>query len=208
MDKCPTCQKYFPRKYRKKGIKKIYCSLDCKRKVFPIEIRKCKRCKKEIKIYNLGVSKKDPNYCSLSCSKRLTCQLCNKPIEQKYLTHQANSKNGCRRFCSRKCGNVANKALRAKKSYVARGFANAIINLGKLACEVCGFDKPVSLIVHHKDRDRNNNHPENLVTLCGNCHLAEHFDENGKNRTRYIQIAYFIVNHLKEIPDPNLFHKR
>ena len=34
-------------------------------------------------------------------------------------------------------------------------------------------DKDV-LIVHHKDRDRNNSDISNLEILCANCHMKEH----------------------------------
>lgn len=43
-------------------------------------------------------------------------------------------------------------------------------------CQRCGF-VPVDscqLDVHHRDRDHENNHPGNLVTLCANCHRLEH----------------------------------
>lgn len=38
-------------------------------------------------------------------------------------------------------------------------------------CEKCG--KPAEE-VHHKDRNKRNASPENLIRLCGPCHLAEH----------------------------------
>ena len=39
-------------------------------------------------------------------------------------------------------------------------------------CLICG--KTHNLQVHHKDENRNNNQPENLVTLCNSCHLRVH----------------------------------
>ena len=39
-------------------------------------------------------------------------------------------------------------------------------------CLICG--KEYGLNVHHKDENRNNNQPENLVTLCNSCHLRVH----------------------------------
>lgn len=41
-------------------------------------------------------------------------------------------------------------------------------------CEDCGFVATVSaqLDVHHVDEDRTNNDPQNLQTLCANCHRA------------------------------------
>ena len=43
-------------------------------------------------------------------------------------------------------------------------------------CERCGFDKEIaSIVIHHKDRDRSNNHISNLEVLCANCHAIEHW---------------------------------
>ena len=48
-------------------------------------------------------------------------------------------------------------------------------------CERCGSVSPNTrrLDVHHKDRDKMNNNPSNLETLCRSYHLKEHaFDKN------------------------------
>ena len=46
----------------------------------------------------------------------------------------------------------------------------------KPTCEACGFipDHPRQLEVHHMDEDRSNNAPDNLTTLCANCHALIH----------------------------------
>jgi DNA-binding transcriptional ArsR family regulator len=46
----------------------------------------------------------------------------------------------------------------------------------KEICESCGFipAHDVQLEIHHKDRNRSNNAPENLQTLCANCHALVH----------------------------------
>jgi hypothetical protein len=40
---------------------------------------------------------------------------------------------------------------------------------GKLQSELTGFHK--KLVVHHIDYDKSNLNPENLITLCRNCHV-------------------------------------
>ena len=42
----------------------------------------------------------------------------------------------------------------------------------KSVCEKCGSQN--FLCAHHKDRDRSNNVPENIETLCKSCHQKEH----------------------------------
>lgn len=43
-------------------------------------------------------------------------------------------------------------------------------------CQHCGYDRYESVIqVHHLDRDRENNSPENVVPLCPTCHAEAHY---------------------------------
>lgn len=43
-------------------------------------------------------------------------------------------------------------------------------------CNRCGYNRYKDvLVVHHKDRNRSNNTPDNLEILCPNCHEEEHF---------------------------------
>jgi len=39
-------------------------------------------------------------------------------------------------------------------------------------CYFCNTD--LSLVVHHKNKNREDNHPENLVVLCNECHRRLH----------------------------------
>ena len=43
------------------------------------------------------------------------------------------------------------------------------------ACGRCGFEgESCQMDVHHRDGDRTNNDPRNLMTLCANCHRLAH----------------------------------
>jgi hypothetical protein len=58
-------------------------------------------------------------------------------------------------------------------------------NLGyvkKKKCERCSSKK--QLCVHHKDRDRKNNKPDNLETICRLCHIEEHREEVAEAQRR------------------------
>jgi 5-methylcytosine-specific restriction endonuclease McrA len=78
-----------------------------------------------------------------------------------------------RKYCSRKCVNKAAKELWTPTSTTVR---KAMIRRNLLKkCERCGYDEhPEILGVHHKDRNRQNNHSSNLEVLCPNCHSLEH----------------------------------
>lgn len=43
-------------------------------------------------------------------------------------------------------------------------------------CEICGYHPffKRALQVHHRDEDKSNNSPENLMTVCSNCHAELH----------------------------------
>ena len=53
----------------------------------------------------------------------------------------------------------------------------------KTECEKCGGKSRLGL--HHKDRDRTNNSPENLQTLCPRCHTSTHWSEDKKAWRRH-----------------------
>ncbi len=65
---------------------------------------------------------------------------------------------------------------------------NQYVKYKKDACERCGKQdtymagsyrvKRKVLTVHHRDRDIENNVPENLETLCQKCHQKEHENDN------------------------------
>ena len=150
-----------------------------------------------IKYINAGGAK----YCSLSCACRAkpkkirepntTCAHCQKAFwvpAQRFKT----SKSGLH-FCCREHKDIAARIggieaiqpdhygtinsnhhdyrIKALRNYPA-------------VCMRCGFDKYV--VVHHKDRNRENNVLENLEILCPNCHAIEHWGTQGdESRTHY-----------------------
>lgn len=74
-----------------------------------------------------------------------------------------------RRHCSQSCANSRNEVGASAYHWRARKHRS-------LACETCGTSE--GLHVHHRDRDRTNNDPANLATLCGSCHLKLHWRED------------------------------
>lgn len=50
--------------------------------------------------------------------------------------------------------------------------------LKKDSCERCGFKGDLcQLDIHHINRKSRDNRPENVITLCANCHRLEHKGE-------------------------------
>jgi len=77
----------------------------------------------------------------------------------------------------------ADKIKKAPRSNKFAAVRKWFSRFGRMSeCENCGYKEiPGILIIHHKDRDRNNNKIPNLAVLCPDCHALEHLAENKKN---------------------------
>jgi hypothetical protein len=91
------------------------------------------------------------------------------------------------------CGNLTTrkqthngKAKYGNKCKTCAIRSRTFLNLKGSACHFCGFVavNPCQLDLHHKDRDRHNNDPSNLQTLCANCHRLQTWMENRKQYER------------------------
>lgn len=144
---------------------------------------KCIICHKAI--YRRPVEIKKNNgrvFCSnacygIACRKEFPCVVCGKPI-----LSGLNKKT-----CSRSCAN----RHRAGIKYKINRLRDKVISQERLkirllsqrgkSCERCGCGEYRILVMHHKDRNRENNSLENLELICPNCHAREHLSKN-RNR--------------------------
>lgn len=65
-----------------------------------------------------------------------------------------------------------------------RTFKEQIRARDKYKCQICGVPETElcrRLSVHHKDLDKQNIAPDNLISLCLNCHINLHWDIRRKN---------------------------
>jgi hypothetical protein len=115
-------------------------------------------------------------YCSvgcygISCRKENPCIVCGKLI-----LAGANKKT-----CSRACANKHRTGIQYKinqprdKVKSQRMLKVRLLDQRGKSCERCTYDKYKILVVHHKDRNRNNNDLTNLELICPNCHAEEHY---------------------------------
>jgi predicted HTH transcriptional regulator len=64
-------------------------------------------------------------------------------------------------------------------------------------CQRCGSNDEIE--VHHRDRNRSNNSPENLEVLCHECHMDEHHEERSERASLHETPAEeLVLDILKE----------
>lgn len=149
-------------------------------------------CGKMFEALAKEVKRGNAKYCSRSCSSRmlrgrqveyikLTCFTCGVEFE-KNPSRLVNSKHGVY-FCGRKCKDEGQRLENGITAIQPHHYGTGQANYRKIAsrhydqiCNRCGYaEYPEVLVVHHKDRNRDNNLPSNLEILCPTCHEVEHF---------------------------------
>lgn len=98
-----------------------------------------------------------PKYCEV-CGKILLRKRYNGRLED-FAAFQK------RKYCSLSCANTRSVVTEAGLRWRAE-------RLRKDCCEVCGAQS--RLHAHHIDGNIENNSPENIQTLCFDCHMALH----------------------------------
>lgn len=133
----------------------------------------CTVCKTDI--YRRPSQLSGSVFCSRHCyglsqRKEVLCIACGTPI-----LSGLNKKT-----CSRSCANKSRSGISythtslMDKALSQRRIKVALIKERGASCERCGYAIMEILQLHHKDRDRSNNTPQNLEILCPNCHFEEH----------------------------------
>lgn len=81
------------------------------------------------------------------------------------------------RYCHKGCVHRSSaRQLHEQGIFKNRKIAKVVILRTLTACQSCGWNiEPAVLEMHHKDRDRANNHISNLTVICPNCHALDHY---------------------------------
>lgn len=158
--------------------------------------RQCMNCNKNFAAPLKEIKRGNAKFCSISCSMKLRvrntpkpdpncrCHTCHKTFYRN-IKKQKLAKHGYQ-FCSRKCKEIAQTMNNphSLQEMMPPHYYNGVTSyrkkklrsVEKLQCERCLYDDiPEILVVHHLDRDRENNHLDNLILLCPTCHEADHF---------------------------------
>lgn len=154
-------------------------------------LRTCEQCESEFEARTVDVRRGFAKFCSIRCSadrrKQMPrkqnepnsiCAVCDTPFFRQQ-SKLSNAKHGIR-FCSRACKDRGQSLAGGVKAIMPShyGRANGMYTyrnyISTDRCNRCGFSDRRAIVVHHKDRNRRNNKPENLEALCCNCHSIEH----------------------------------
>ena len=146
----------------------------------------CKICSKEFyakpRHIKIGWGKHCSNQCkfkSQKVGKLVRCAICNKTI---YKTPKELKRSKSKKyFCNKSCFAVwKNKNILFGKNHPRwKDGANAYRAVMarsriKPVCNVCRKNDERVLVVHHIDKNRQNNSIKNLTWLCRNCHHLVH----------------------------------
>lgn len=125
-------------------------------------------------------------YCSKTCNyagqrsgSAVVCSICGKQTYRN-IAEQKRSKSG-KYFCGKSCQTIwRNSELFTRENHANwKGGESSYRQFmtrtrGAKLCAKCRIDDPRILAVHHRDKNRKNNRPTNLVWLCHNCHFLVH----------------------------------
>lgn len=186
---CEECWMPYGWKYHDNGHKPKYCK-SCQyvvagrtqKAIKPLVDVICAECRISFK------AKRDSKkYCSNKCSAefrrkhltvRLDCAFCGK-VFMRNTGDASKIKNKNKIFCGLECMFAA-KIKSAPGTNVFGSVRKWFSRFGRMKeCARCHYSaEPGILVLHHKDRNRENNALDNLEVLCPNCHTLEHFQEN------------------------------
>lgn len=159
----------------------------------------CQECNKEIFVRKTDIKRGYGKFCSKKCSCRFngkkrtaslvlntTCDYCGK-LFYRGPSKKNISKSGLQ-FCCRNCKDNAQKLGSGfdaiypphfgKHNPDYSSYRNKALKNYPNKCNRCGYSNNINvLVVHHKDRDRENSNILNLEILCRNCHYEEHIND-------------------------------
>ena len=151
--------------------------------------RICETCNLAFDADQKEVNRGNGRFCSLRCSARrqkastkvpnCKCANCGASFYRN-ASKQKLSKHGFH-FCSRKCKDQAQRIGgidEIRPSHYSSG-VGVYRQIAKrhymMECSGCGYNKHEDVIqIHHRDANRANNDPTNLIPLCPTCHVEVH----------------------------------
>ncbi len=151
----------------------------------------CGNCKSSFLKKRSQVLRSNKHFCSSACSakgrrdgKVIKCHRCGTKSYKQAHDLKKYEKHFCSRNCSVEWHN--NYFVQEKhRNFKTGQFSykkNLIRNGIKAYCRLCSKNDKRILLVHHIDKNRENNKLTNLVWLCHNCHFLVHHYKDSEKR--------------------------
>jgi hypothetical protein len=202
---CSICEKEFYKRPDKiKNSKQHFCSRECIKNNSKTQVLvECLNCKKEFYKKNNYIKKSPNHFCSRNCSASFNnlgvrrhagelpkCIVCDEEVRNSY-----------KKYCSTKCsenhflknqfekfknGEIPSQSTTKKYLILQNGHKCSICKLE----EWCG--QKIPLVMDHIDGNAENNLPENLRLVCGNCdmQLPTYKSKNKGNGRAFRRLRY------------------
>jgi len=157
-----------------------------------MQVISCDYCWTSFKRKKSQIEKAKNHYCSNQCrylsrkkGKVFDCFVCSKKTYKslKNIKLSQIKKFFCSRQCSTKYLNLLQREEKHPNWKGGKSSYKEILlrYIPKSQCFICDVCDRRILIVHHIDKNRNNNLPNNLIWLCCNCHFLVHHDTTTAN---------------------------
>ena len=145
----------------------------------------CQVCQTEFYAKPYFVRLGQAKFCSRKCSaidqkrgKAVKCSTCEKEI---WRTPKDFDRSKSKLFfCNKTCQTIWRNSYFSGENHAnwnggESSYREVMKRTGNpKVCADCGNKDERVIVVHHKDRNRKNNKPDNLKWLCRNCHCLEH----------------------------------
>ena len=156
-------------------------------------ITNCLICSQDFYIKPSRLLKGWGKYCSKQCNyrgqktgKTAPCNTCGKDVYRN-TAERSRSKSG-KYFCGKSCQTIwRNSKLFTRENHANwKGGESSYRDFMRRTsrdkfCTRCETSDTRILAVHHRDRNRQNNSPSNLIWLCHNCHyLVHHYAQEAR----------------------------
>jgi hypothetical protein len=148
----------------------------------------CDYCRRSFRRKKSQIEKAKKHFCSNQCrylvrkkGNIFNCFICGKRTYKslKYIKLSKSKKFFCSRPCSTQYLNLRQREEKHPNWKGGRSSYKEILPryVPKSQCFFCNASDQRILIVHHADKNRDNNFPDNLTWLCCNCHFLVHHDK-------------------------------
>ena len=157
--------------------------MEHKRPTIKVRCKNCKKwCTKYVHHVKQANAKGTNLFCGKTCHKEyqqtgtfVKCATCNKDV-WKTPSGKRRSKSG-KMFCDKHCATIYNnhqKVGAKHPNYKGTSYRKLALQLYGPKCFLCDYSNEIVVQVHHKDHNRKNNDPKNLIVLCPTHHWEIH----------------------------------